>query len=695
MEGEDFLLDIALGKSFIDQFEMDVACLLVLPPDLVLVYLPMLLAHLDEAAAAEEDPKMIEVACEFVKTCLCRYRPTKLRFIMLCQLGKHRKLWSLKLEKRSDAYSRNERHLSAIDRKLHKVSAESAIKSESRLESATMNVTPASLLDSTEALEKWVRDIFLHPEKGIERENHTVGLRKVPESFSEQDAVLFVVNTLEASGIMARKICTRMVELGLIIKVTFFPVADEFGLGKNYYRSKKELSSDSDTFSVSCKKNSSRPRDKNFNLADNNIESVQIQTTVYVDQMDLISLSFWKSLIWMKPLEQDKDFGMIQVIHPLKAITSTHLEDIDAVTPLVAVLESVDHAGVAGNRVYVNKVFTSVARPGIVSVEVAPEKSAIEIEEEDFFCKEFKSLDPKLLVKEGDNLMQDMNVEILFRVFNYIWRKDNQTFPDPNNVPFSYVYDVMPTGLVKGVMEVLTKVSPLNHYKWDDWAKEYGQKPEVQDLMLRSAAGSYVAAYVLGAGDRHWDNVMIKGHAMLLHIDFGFVMGDKAPIEGPRFPVSPDMEKAFTDVGIWEDFIDLCGKAFTSLKHSGPLIGREIYAHFRHTGLTHKECMGYLASKESLNVKAKSEKEAEDHVKDQVRTAPRNWKTFMRSYAHDHIDPFYYEMLEKKFPPALLADALVQRKQEKKNLKATGQEEHKGMRKFREDVEAVLHLGKK
>lgn len=694
MEGEDFILDIALGKPFVDQFETDVAYLLLLPPDLLLVYLPMILAHLDEAVAAEKDPKLIEVACEFVKTCFCRYRPTKLRFIMLCQQGKHRKLWNLKLEKHSDAYSRNECHLSAIDSKLHEVSAESAVKSESQLQTATMNVTPASLLDSTEALQKWVRDIFLHPEKGIERENHMVGLRKVPESFSEQDAVLFVVETLHASGIMARKICTRMVELDLIVKVTFFPVVDEFGLGKNYYRSKKELSSDSGSFSVNCQRNSSLPRDKNFNLADNNIESVEIQTTVYVDQMDLQSLSFWKNVIWMKPLEQDTDFGMIQVIHPLKAITSTHLKDMDAVTASAAVLESVDNAGVAGNRVYVNKVFTSVARPGIVSVQIAPEESEVEIEEEDFICKEFKSLDPKLLVKEGDNLMQDMNVELMFRMFNYIWRKDKQSFPDPDKVPFSYVYDVMPTGLVKGIMEVLTNVNPLNHYKWDEWAKEYGQKPEVRDLMLRSAAGSYVAAYVIGAGDRHWDNVMIKGHAMLLHIDFGFVMGDKAPIEGPRFPVSPDMEKAFTEVGIWEDFIDLCGKAFSSLKLSAALIAREIYAHFRHTGLTHKECAGYLASKESFNIKAKSAKEAEDHVKDQVRNAPRNWKTFMRSYAHDNVDPLYYEMLEKKFPPALLADALVQRKQEKKNLKATGQE-HKGMRKFREDVEAVLHLGKK
>lgn len=62
----------------------------------------------------------------------------------------------------------------------------------------------------------------------------------------------------------------------------------------------------------------------------NIIESVKIETAVYVENIDLQSLSFWKYFIWMKPLVKDTDFGMLQVMHSLKGITSAHLEDMSA-----------------------------------------------------------------------------------------------------------------------------------------------------------------------------------------------------------------------------------------------------------------------------------------------------------------------------------------------------------------------------
>ncbi|KAG8135936.1 putative Phosphatidylinositol-45-bisphosphate 3-kinase catalytic subunit beta isoform protein [Naja naja] len=75
-----------------------------------------------------------------------------------------------------------------------------------------------------------------------------------------------------------------------------------------------------------------------------------------------------------------------------------------------------------------------------------------------------------------------------------------------------------------------------------NWLKEYNTGEDLDraiEAFTLSCAGYCVATYVLGIGDRHSDNIMVRKNGQLFHIDFGHILGNfksKFGIKRERVP---------------------------------------------------------------------------------------------------------------------------------------------------------------
>jgi hypothetical protein len=54
-----------------------------------------------------------------------------------------------------------------------------------------------------------------------------------------------------------------------------------------------------------------------------------------------------------------------------------------------------------------------------------------------------------------------------------------------------------------------------------------------------------VITYILGIGDRHNDNLMLRSEGNLFHIDFGFILGADPKIFPPPFKLTSQVILSF------------------------------------------------------------------------------------------------------------------------------------------------------
>jgi Domain found in Dishevelled, Egl-10, and Pleckstrin (DEP)/Phosphatidylinositol 3- and 4-kinase len=433
---------------------------------------------------------------------------------------------------------------------------------------------------------------------------------------------------------------------------------------------------------------------KEFKLEKHQAPLKSVELKIPCDMIDLQSLDFWTEAVFLPNPVKGQKLGYRMVSHPLMYCKFTeaeipatvgnsgedsHLVDVDSPpddpsNPSYSQGSLSDDEtisqfstditmspGVVGS-VVVRKVFSSIARPMIIELRRPMEEACIDDD------SNHEVIAPHVLVKEGDNLGQDMCVEVMFRCFNMIWEHSPELFPDMSQIPFAFSYEVFPTGVKRGFMEAVSGLESLNGFDWNAW-KLRAKDPVVLKRMIMSAAGSYVGAYILGAADRHQDNVQIQDGLTMMHIDFGFLLGSTPPIDAPRFAIYPEMEKAFVEMNAWEMFVDACENAFLAIRRLAPAVLRTCVMLFSKFGYSENAVRIFLADKFSLNTHEKHEKVAGALVRNQVKHSSADWKTRFKAYSHNHVDPTFYALLEKRFPPAVLAMKIVDAKEQRLSKK--------------------------
>ncbi|XP_070560385.1 phosphatidylinositol 4,5-bisphosphate 3-kinase catalytic subunit beta isoform-like [Ptychodera flava] len=264
-----------------------------------------------------------------------------------------------------------------------------------------------------------------------------------------------------------------------------------------------------------------------------------------------------------------------------------------------------------------------------------------------------------VIFKHGDDLRQDMLTLQMFQIMDNLWQSEGL---DLRMIP----YRALSMGDKVGLIEVVTEAETISKiqkkggglaaaaaFKKDalfNWLKNHNSTAQSLDRAVEeftlSCAGYCVATYVLGIGDRHNDNIMIRKTGQLFHIDFGHILGNfksKFGIQRERVPfvLTHDFVHVITkgkNTGSsteFDTFREVCEKAYVILRRKGVLF-INLFAMMLSTGLpelSRLEDIDYLRETLQLNL---SEEEAIKHFQGKFNEALKNsWKTHLNWAAHN------------------------------------------------------------
>lgn len=482
--------------------------------------LPLILAAIHRLGESSAKRDTFVTLISVLRARIAACRGLKLRFLLLIKNAGFAKQWEVKLVHRKDCYTSARHVLDDLARDL-KSQNESG-----RSFKMARSLTQVDRADSKD-VEGWVDNTdmviafaikkLLHKTRGIRTRPMKWHMRTVKNAFHGAELVDGIMERANFTyREEARMLAQKLVDLGMVHKMgsRAQKLTDD---NRKVYQCRIALQRDDQGH---CRLVTDNGVIKEWDkvLCEPFTKVSQIEIQLAMDMIDLQSYEFWTNSVYIKGVEKGHHYGYRAVTHPLHCLGSdidSHIDTSKALSddPFLSEdsgltdgddlsvsyggisLEDINHlqedAAVVGS-VIVRKVFASIARPMIVELRIPMENADLDSDDHHTILR------PGLLVKEGDNLMQDLGVEIMFQCFNHVWAHSTVYADKESEVPFSVHYEVFPTSPSQGFMEAVTGLQSLKSYNWQQWRDEHGSSKARVNEMLRSTVGAYVGTYVCG-----------------------------------------------------------------------------------------------------------------------------------------------------------------------------------------------------
>lgn len=175
----------------------------------------------------------------------------------------------------------------------------------------------------------------------------------------------------------------------------------------------------------------------------------------------------------------------------------------------------------------------------------------------------------RVIFKIGDDMRQDVLIIQLFEVMDNIFQESSLRFPITayKTLAFSPNFGCCEFIENSKAIRDINKTQKIRDFLQED---DQPLAPKIEKFTASLAAYS-VMTYVLKIGDRHDNNILVTRDGRLLHIDYGYILGDVTKPFTPPLKLSTEMITTIGDDGM-QRLCGWAGPAFNSLRKRARLI---------------------------------------------------------------------------------------------------------------------------
>lgn len=256
-----------------------------------------------------------------------------------------------------------------------------------------------------------------------------------------------------------------------------------------------------------------------------------------------------------------------------------------------------------------------------------------------------------VIFKSGDDLRQDLLTLQLLELMDTLWKANGL---DLHIIP----YGCISTGEGVGMIEVVLHSDTIANitrrcggaqaaFSEDpilNWLRQFNrERSEVERCLWNfvfSVAGYNVATYVLGIGDRHNDNIMLRQDGTLFHIDFGHFLGNFKTKFGIKRETAPFV---FTPMylymmggassPIYRYFVEVACEAYNIIRrysHSFMMLFMLMLS----TGIPELRTMDDMEWLRTVLLINRADEDAAVHYRSLISDALNNFRTLLNDYIH-------------------------------------------------------------